>query len=62
MSYPKTIRMKDMIFWALGLVLLAGIAYYVMSTQAASASAAPAPCNKCPHAKNSIKTNVEPWQ
>lgn len=54
--------MKDMIFWALGLVLLAGIAYYVMSTQAASASAAPAPCNKCPHAKNSIKTNVEPWQ
>jgi len=50
-----------MIFWAIGLVLLAGIAYYVMSTQVSS-PAAPAPCNKCPHAKNSIKTNVEPWQ
>jgi hypothetical protein len=53
--------MKDMIFWAIGLILLAGIAYYMMSTQVVSASSAPAPCNKCPHA-NAIKTNVEPWQ
>lgn len=56
-SYLKTI----MIFWILGLVLLAAIAYYVMSTQASVPAAAP--CNKCPHANsNSIKTNVEPWQ
>jgi len=50
-----------MIFWILGLVLLAGIAYYVMSTHVMSDSSAPAPCNKCPHA-NGIKTNVDPWQ
>jgi hypothetical protein len=50
-----------MIFWILGLVLLAAIAYYVMSTQASVPAAAP--CNKCPHANaNSIKTNVDPWQ
>lgn len=49
-----------MIVWALGLILLAGVAYYILSTQALG-PAIPAPCNKCPHA-NSMKTNVEPWQ
>lgn len=52
--------MKEMLFWALGLILLAGIAYYVLSAQVSGPPAA-APCNKCPHA-NSMKTNVEPWQ
>lgn len=52
-----------MIFWILGLVLLAGIAYYVMSTQSSLSTPADAPCNKCPHANgNAIKTNVDPWQ
>jgi hypothetical protein len=51
-----------MIFWILGLVLLAAIAYYVMSTQVSLPPPA-APCNKCPHANaNPMKTNVEPWQ
>jgi hypothetical protein len=58
-SYLKTI----MIFWILGLVLLAGIAYYVMSTQGPLTPPAAAPCNTCPHANgNAIKTNVDPWQ
>ena len=52
-----------MIFWILGLVLLAGIAYYVMSTQGPLTPPAPAPCNTCPHANgNAMKTNVDPWQ
>ena len=52
-----------MIFWILGLVLLAGIAYYVMSTQGLLTPPAAAPCNTCPHANgNAIKTNVDPWQ
>jgi len=58
-SYLKTI----MIFWILGLVLLAGIAYYVMSTQGLLTPPAAAPCNTCPHANgNAMKTNVDPWQ
>jgi len=52
-----------MIFWILGLVLLAGIGYYVMSTQGSLSPPPAAPCNTCPHANaNAIKTNVDPWQ
>ena len=56
-SYLKTI----MIFWILGLVLLAAIAYYVIWTHGSLSPPVEAPCNKCPHA-NSVKTNVDPWQ
>ena len=52
-----------MIFWVIGIVLLAAIAYYVMSTQGSLSPPPDAPCNKCPHANgNAMKTNVEPWQ
>ena len=61
MSYPKTIGMTETLYWAIGILVLAGLAYFVLSKGSLpSVSPAPAPsCGKCPKMN---KTNVEPWQ
>jgi len=52
--------MTETLYWAIGILLLGGLAYYVMTQQGVvSMSPAPAPsCSKCPKMN---KTNVEPW-
>jgi hypothetical protein len=53
--------MKDILYWAVGLILLGGLAYYILSTQAVSVPATPAPsCNKCPK-MNKTNTEIQPW-
>ncbi len=60
MSYPKTIRMTETLYWAIGILVLAGLAYFFLSNgPLPSISPAPAPCGRCPKMN---KTNVEPWQ
>jgi len=61
LSYPKTISMTETLYWAIGILALAGLAYFVLSIgPLPSVSPAPAPsCGKCPKMN---KTNVEAWQ
>jgi hypothetical protein len=53
--------MTETLYWAIGILALAGLAYFVMARgPLPSVSPAPAPsCGKCPKMN---KTNVEPWQ
>jgi hypothetical protein len=53
--------MTETLYWAIGILALAGLAYFVLSNgPLPSVSPAPSPsCGKCPKMN---KTNVEPWQ
>ena len=52
--------MTETLYWAIGILVLAGLAYFVLSNgPLPSISPAPAPCGRCPKMN---KTNVEPWQ
>ena len=53
--------MKDILYWAVGLILLGGLAYYILSTQSLSVSATPPPtCGKCPK-MNKTNSDIQPW-
>jgi hypothetical protein len=47
---------NELLYWIVGILLISGLAYVVLSQPGVLTPAQPPPCNKCPHA---VKTNSD---